>query len=139
MTRIERILKGCRVTLADRNGETWTDDDLLTILNEGHKDLCRHSQILKGRFDLALELGKVYYTLPDDVWMLQRVTYDNEPLPLVSHSYLDASQVVNRARDFGLDLCRSDWESDEGEPEAILYDKRNVNEIKVYPIPDASR
>ena len=36
-TRIEKILKSARVTLADKNGERWTDADLISILDEGHK------------------------------------------------------------------------------------------------------
>jgi len=137
MTRIERILQSSRVTLADRDGDRWSDDDLILILSEGHKDLCRHSQILKGRYDIALEPGVVYYSLPEDVWLLQRITYNNAQLPLVSHSYLDATQIASSVRDFGINI-NSQWEDDTGEPEAILYDKRNVGELKVYPIPDDS-
>jgi len=39
--------------------------------------------------------------------------------------------------DFGVDYTEA-WEEDTGYPLAILYDRRNVNEFKVYPVPDES-
>ena len=138
MTRIEKILSSARITLADKNKERWSDDDLLTILSEGHKDLCRHTQILHGRFDIIPVIDQQYYTLPDDVWMLTRVTYDNRVLPLVSHPYLDAMTTEHVYSDSQVSISGYHWEADRGSPLAILYDRRNVNEFKVYPIPDES-
>lgn len=138
MTRIERILQQSRITLADKQKERWSDEDLISILSDGHQDLCRHSQILHGRVDLFLSVGEQYYTLPDDVWMLTRVTYDDRVLPLISHPDLDDRTLARFNIDYGLDITASDWETITGEPLAILYDRRNVNEIKVFPIPDES-
>lgn len=138
MTRIERIFKRCRVTLADKNGDVWDDDTLLMLLSEGHKDLCRHSKVVKGRYEWIVEAGQVHYTLPDDVLYIQRMTYDNKVLALLSHDDLDNTSFTRTVRDFGIHSTHYDWENDEGEPQAILFDKRNLNEIKVYPVPDNS-
>lgn len=138
MTRIERILQLARITLADRNGERWSDADLLNILSEGHKDLSLHSSILTGQYDLYIEEGVQYYTLPDDVWKLTRVTYADTVLPLVSHSQLDDATLAKFNIDFGLNVKADNWEAATGSPCAIIYDRRNVNQLKVYPIPDDS-
>lgn len=138
MNRIERILKQSRITLADKNAERWSDEDLLSILSEGHRDLCLHSSILTGKYDLYLEVGEQQYTLPDDVWELTRVTYGERVLPLVSHSDLDDQTLAKFNIDYGLDVAADNWEASTGSPCAILYDRRNVNELKVFPIPDES-
>ena len=138
MTRIEKIIASARLTLADKHKERWTDEDLLDILSEGHRDFCIHTSILTGRYNLFLEVGEQYYTLPDDVWLLTRVTYGERSLPLVSHSELDDVTLARFNIDYGLSIAADDWEAATGSPCAILYDRRNINELKVFPIPDTS-
>lgn len=136
-TRIEKILKSARVTLADKQGERWTDADLISILDEGHKDLCRQTQILNGRADITLTIGDAYFTLPDDCWMLTRVTYEDKVLPLISHNDLDINTLARLNIDFGNQVAAGNWEAVEGLPQAIIYDKRNLLEGKIFPIPSA--
>lgn len=137
MTRIEKILKNARMVLADKDSERWTDEDLLSILDEGHKDLCQHSQILKGRVVLPLSPGNPYFVLPENCWMLTRVTYDNEVLPFVTHTQMDGRKHPSFSGSRPTIDSVIDWETETGEPEAIIYDRRNMNEARVYPIPEA--
>jgi len=135
-TRVERILSNARLTLADPNKERWDDATLIAILNEAQIDFCQQTQMLHERVDVPIIIGNPYFNLPDDCWLLTRVLYDNSPLPLVTHHELDNVTMSRRFVDFGLPTAGSRWEVTKGEPQAIIYDRRNMLEGKVYPIPD---
>lgn len=133
-TRIERILELARVSLADKQKQRWSDSDLLLILDEGHKDFCRQTQLLHGRTEVLLEVGNPYITLPEDCWLLTRVEYAGVSIPFTTTTKLD-HQPVRRGNDFDY-YSSTDWESDVGRPEALIYDRRNLGEARLYPIPD---
>jgi hypothetical protein len=135
-TRVEKILSNARLTLADPKKERWDDDTLLAILNEAQIDFCQQTQMLHERIDVPIIIGNPYFSLPDDCWQLTRVLYDNSPLPLVTHHELDNTTMSRRFLDFGLPTAGSRWEVTKGEPQAIIYDRRNMLEGKIYPIPD---
>lgn len=137
-TRVEKLLSNARLTLADPKKERWDDDTLLAILNEAQVDFCQQTQILHERVDVPIIIGNPYFTLPDDCWMLTRVLYESSPLPLLSHKELDVTTMSRRFVDFGLPTAGSRWETVKGEPQAIVYDRRNMLQGKVYPIPDRS-
>lgn len=135
-TRIEDILRNARLTLADPNQQRWDDATLIAILNEGLIDFCQQTQMLHERINVPITIGNPYFTLPDDCWMLTRVLYEDRPLPLVTHRELDEITMSRRYVDFGLPQGGPRWEVVTGEPRAIVYDRRNMLQGKVYPIPD---
>jgi len=126
------------MVLADKNADRWTDEDLLSILDEGHKDLCQHSEILKARVEVPLVFDTSFFPLPDDCWQLTRVTHDNSFMPFVTYTQLDQAYVNNDSSwrtQQPISGPTIDWQTDTGQPEAIIYDRRNMTEGKVYPIP----
>lgn len=135
-TRVEKILSDARLTLADPNQERWDDATLIAILNEGLIDFCQQTQMLHERINVPIIIGNPYFSLPDDCWTLTRVLYDDRPLPLVTHRELDEMTMSRRYVDFGLPQGGPRWEVVKGEPKAIVYDRRNMLQGKVYPIPD---
>lgn len=136
-TRIEQIISAARVTLADKDAQRWSDDDLLLLINEAHQDFATETELLSGRVQIPLTIGDPYFTLPDDVYLVTRVLWGDTLLPIVSHTELDRHAILHKLSDF--DIYTSDtWETDEGEPQAFIYDRRNMSEGKVYPIPDES-
>jgi len=46
--------------------------------------------------------------------------------------------MSNAKVDFGFPLTGSNWEISEGTPQAIVYDRRNMLQGKIFPIPDKS-
>ena len=122
-TRIEKILSNARLTLADPNKERWDDATLVAILDEAQVDFCQQTQMLHERINVPIFANNPYFELPDNCWQLTRVLYENHPIPLVTHQELDSNNAY-------------DWEILKGKPAAIIYDRANMLEGKVYPIPD---
>lgn len=135
-TRVEKILSNARLTLADPQQQRWDDPTLIAILNEAIVDFCQQTRMLHDRVDVPIVIGNPYFSLPDDCWQLTRVLYKQSLIPLVSHQELDNLTLSNRQVDFGLTSSGTDWEATKGEPQAVLYDRRNMLEGKIYPIPD---
>lgn len=125
MTRIESIIKAARYALADPNKERYTDERLLFALSEGQKDIARQTRLLKAEATLIIMPGVSVYDLPTDLWMITRAIFDNVRIPLMSHDRMDE--------------CNLGWFTVYGNKiEALVYDKRNMHKIRVYPIPDNS-
>ncbi len=146
MSRIRNIIARARDTLADPNGERWSDDRLLRIVSEGHQDIAKHTQMLKAQIDLSLLPGQRTYELPSDLWVITRASFADCVIEMVTHEQMDALARKNVTSqryesEFSLDdhdsfdeVC---WETATSSViEAIVYDKRNLQEIVVYPIPD---
>lgn len=135
-TRIEKILANARITLADPKKDRWDDTTLIAILNEAQIDFCQQTQMLHARVDVPIVIDNPYFTLPEDCWLLTRALYKNAVLPLVTHQELDTTSGARWYVDFGLPTAGTDWESAKGEPQAIIYDRANMLEGKIYPIPN---
>lgn len=148
MSRITEILLRARDTLADPNGERWSDARLIRLIDEGQTDLAKQTRLLKGETDLEMFDGQSVYDLPSDSWLITRAAFDKCQIPLHTHHELDElvrTRVVNQeelyftrrgthTKDFSFaNYC---WELEEStEVEALIYDRRNMDEIKVFPIP----
>jgi hypothetical protein len=133
-TRIAKLLKNARRTLADPTAQRWSDEDLIAILAEGQEDFNQQTEFLHEQVTITLNEGDPYFKLPDDCWKLTRALYDNVPLPLVTHKELDEMSRSPRAYSEFFSIG-SKWETAQGLPLAIVYDRRDFDKGKVYPIP----
>lgn len=123
MTRIESILQKARYSLADPNKERYSDARLLDAVSEGQRDIARQTRLLKDELDIILDLAQPIYKLPSDLWLITRASFDNIIIPLVSYDRMDARNAA--------------WFTEFGNKvEALVYDKRNLQEIRIYPRPD---
>jgi len=136
LDRVRKILARARLTLADPNKERWDDATLVDILEEAQIDFCQQTQMLHERINVPVFANNPYFALPDDCWQLTRVLYDNNVIPLVTHYELDSQGVANVVGVAKLTTTSNSWEEDTGIPAAIIYDRANMLEGKVYPIPD---
>ena len=149
MSRVEEILRRARFVLADVQEQRWSTDRLLTLIDEAQKDIARHTRLLNGTVQIPLYKYVSEYKLPGDLYLIQRASIDGCPLPFVSYDKMDEyvrKQAINSysyyryypyqatCSNFGdYKYC---WEAMYGkEIEAVLYDKRNQQEIRVFPIP----
>lgn len=137
LTRAEKIIHNARLTLADPDAQRWSDDILLSLLNEALIDFNQQTECLHRQVDIVLTVNNPYFDLPNDCWMLTRVLYNNSVLPIITHKELDELGTRHSYRSFNSYIGAA-WETTTGSPLAIVYDRRNINKCKVYPIPDES-
>lgn len=148
--RIVQIFRLARQKLGDLQKERWSDQDLLDLLDLGHKDLARHAKFLRSEVTLPVVIGQAKYQLPPDVYNIIRAEYANEVLTLTTYDRMDdmARTAATSSRDFsakksypnsdfGDSRLTSAWMAETGpEPTALIYDKQNLCEVRVYPIPE---
>jgi len=144
MTRINNILVKARDTLADPDKERWTDERLIRLVDEAQKDISRHSKILKDQVDIPVAEGQHTYDLPSDVWLITRAAFDACVIPFYSHEKLDFQDFISGSSDrsnysYGNNAVANNftcWEVIEGpRVSALVFDRRNLDEIRVFPIP----
>lgn len=121
MSRIANILIRARDTLSDPNGDRWSTDRLLRLIDDAQKDICRRAKLLRTKTTLPIQNNTHTYKLPDDTLLLDRVLLDGSLIPLKSH------------RD--LDRFTHDWENDEGTITCVIFDKQRRGIIRLYPTP----
>lgn len=120
--RINTILRNVRSMLSDTNESRWSTPDLISLIDEAQKDICKEAKILKKRLYLNIRPGIAFYSLPDDLIRLERVLYKGVTIPLKGHMDMD-NEIPNWETRFGDDV------------ECIVYDKLNQKDIRLYPCP----
>ena len=122
MTRIAEILTRVRDSLADPHKERWTDARLVRLIDEAQKVIARRFELFRGETLVGLTIDNPVYKLPDDVWRITRASFDNRLVPMLTYDEMDK-------RD-------SAWMTRAGNKlEAIIFNNRSMNEIRVYPLP----
>lgn len=124
MNRIEEILIRARYTLADPQGQKWSDKELLSFLDEAQKDLCKRAKLLRSEVQFNVLAGRADYTLPEDFLLLDSVYLNDKALQLKGYAEMDKLEM--------------NWMAREGVPNTVIFDKQMRGRIKLYPIPDTS-
>lgn len=147
MNRIQQIIRNARFKLGDVNAERWTDDRLLNLVEAAQLDIVKQTKILKRSFNVLMIEGQHTYELPEDAWIILRATYNNVPLALKTYDEMDsfvetvgisAHRVsnVDHKVPYSIRAAANAWETDTGKDVlALIYDNREHNTIRVYPIP----
>ncbi len=144
-TRVENIILRARDTLADPNKNRYSDARLLRLVSEGQQDIVKQSKILRSSFTLLASADKAVYDLPTDVWQLTRASYKGIELPFRTYDEFDYSNnnykstnTYSRAPDFSSYYPDNySWTETKGpKPEALVYDRVNMHQVRVYPIPN---
>jgi len=115
------IINESRYILSDRQKERWSDERLLTLLNDGIIDIAKNT---------TLFIETVFYAIPNlnpDIDLtttalkIVRVEYLDEVVPFYSFDEMDKTNVL--------------WQHEKGtEVRAIIYDKQRNMELKMFPI-----
>ena len=151
MSRIADILRKARYRLADPDGDRWTDERLIQLVDEGQRDIAHQTRILKGETTLEMVVNQAIYALPDDVFMITRASYNGCQIEFATYDKMDELALVEVSSDYrhysdrerrhgyssDYNYRRVCWETATGAAVThIIYDRRNLSEIRVYPIPD---
>ena len=57
MSRISSIIIRTRDTLADPEGDRWSDERLLRLIDEAQKDICRRAKLLRTKKNIPIING----------------------------------------------------------------------------------
>jgi len=148
-TRIETIIKNARYTLADQAKDRYSDERLLTLVDEAHKDFARQTKLLKGEVEIPIFSGQTEYDLPLDVYQILRCSSESFVLPMTSFDDMDefarrqwtqqsGFEGVGENPNYALkhDNYGFAWETQTGSRiEAVIIDKRMPHKIRIWPIP----
>jgi hypothetical protein len=89
MSRVTDVIANVRATLADSNGDRYTDSRLLSLYNQGLKDIVVQTDFLTDKVFIEIEANINTYNLGTDVLKLRRIQYLDKMLPIVSHDHMD--------------------------------------------------
>lgn len=99
----------------------WSEARLVNLLSKSQEDFVIRTGILKSKTNLTIDAALDLQALPSVTRELLRVIYKDKPLPVITHDQAD-------------DLYGLDWEVATGvEAKAVVYDKMNPLEVKIYP------
>ncbi len=116
------ILKNARYILSDTASTRWTDERLVSLINDGLSDIAKTTILFTRNVFLGISNGVVDYDLSATVVKIHRVEWLGKPLPMYSFEEMDK-------------MYGHLWQIDTGtEPKAIVYNKQNRAQFKIYPI-----
>ena len=122
MSTVQELLLSIRDSLGDLSAERWEDATLIRRLNEAQKIVCRDSKYLRYSDSIVVINLQSTYTLPSDIQAITRVLYNNIPLTIKGHEFMDLT--------YG-----NDWETQVGTPRFAITNKLDKGLIKISPIP----
>lgn len=120
---VRSLIKEVRHKVGDIPKTKFTDDRILSLINEGLDDLARKVDINKGELNLPVVPYQRVLTIPDkDFIKLLRVRYNETALDIVTFDKMD--EINN-------------WESKVGSKlQAIVYNLSNPRHLTLYPLLD---
>ncbi len=126
MSRIAKILTRVRYSLADPDGDRWSDDRLLALIDEVQVDIAVKNNLLRTKINAAIVLDINEYKLPDNAVNITRIiNKEGTRIRIRSHAQMDEIDPL--------------WETTKGNTiEYIVFDKQDPGQFKVYPIPTVS-
>lgn len=120
MTRAANVLTEVRRALADPNAKRWSDERLLSLLNQQQRELASLSKVLKSSILVAVTPYTPIVMLPSNIDAVTRLEWEKQPLKLMSYSEMD--------QQFG------DWQDQTAEaPTVAVYDLRTPDRIRIWP------
>lgn len=123
MSLASKVISDARYTLADSNADRWTDERLLSLLNDGLIQLLIDTELQEDHSFALLQDGVQRYDVSAIALRLTRVEWNGKSLPLVTHHEMDK-----------IDPGWNEF-TQGGDPTHIVYDKLDGGQFKVYPIP----
>lgn len=117
------ILTKARYTLSDDDKSRWSDDRLLSLLNDALLDVALSTRLYNATGYIKLQDNTSIYDISSFAIKVERVEYLNNPLEKVSFNEMD-------------DLFGTSWQEEaNNKPTHIIYDLKRAGEFVVYPTP----
>lgn len=145
------VIRSARYTLSDSAMVRWTDERLLSLVNECLADIALRTILFCDNLFLGISNGVVDYDLSQYLTKITRIEFNDRPLPFISFQEMDTGPGTGHSRGYSgylnldnfsegcsFEACGSDhrsWQFHKGDrPRAIVYDKQRPGQFKIYPI-----
>jgi hypothetical protein len=120
MSRLADILTRARDVLSDPRKERYSDERLYRLVDEAQTTIARFARTLRKEIFLPVYPGIADYVMPDDCYLVTRVSYEQRVLEVKSHEEMDKLNVS--------------WtEETDTEPRYVLFDKHTPGKFMIYP------
>lgn len=120
--KAKEIIKESRYILSDKSADRWSDDRLLTLLNDGILDIAKNT---------TLFVETLIYAIPN---LVPDIDLTSQALKIVRVEYLDVVIPFYSFEEMDKKGPRL-WQHETGtEVKAIVYDKQKNMVLKLYPI-----
>ncbi|MCI4437078.1 MAG: hypothetical protein JHC33_09755 [Ignisphaera sp.] len=120
MSRTADIITRARDALSDPRKERYSDERLYRLIDEAQTTIARFARTLRKEIFLPVYPGIADYVMPDDCYLVTRVSYEQRALELKSHEEMDK--------------INASWEEEtDTEPKYVLFDKHTPGKFKIYP------
>lgn len=117
----KEILKQVRYNLSDMEADRWEDGRLLTLLNNGIKDIAKNTTLFVETLFYTVVDQVVDIDLSTQALKILRAEYNDLPLSFYSFDEMDKKD--------------KEWQLETGtEVKALVYDKQKNSLLKQYPI-----
>jgi len=117
----KEIIDEARLILSDVDSDRWSDARLISLLNNCLKDLSKNTILFTNTGYAAIVDQVVDYDLALTTVKIHRIEYNDEPLKMLTFEEMDKKKYQ--------------WQLDTGDkPTAIIYNKQNQGQFKIYPI-----
>jgi len=122
-SKISEIFTDARYKLADPDGKSWSNARLLSLLNNGIRNIVYNTELLKAETYVLLVEGQQKYDISDLAIKITRVDFESKSITFKTHADLDNLNI--------------DWDLDTSSKiKHIIYDKSDRGVFKVYPRPE---
>jgi len=124
MITVQAFINTVRNRVGDKNGNKFTDDRIIELINEGLKDLAKKAYVNKKQMNIPIVPYTRALVIPDDNFIkLQRIRCNSVDLEKYTHDEMD--KRFNK------------WEDKIGSKlDAIVYDLKNPKTIILFPLLD---
>jgi hypothetical protein len=120
MSRTADIITRARDALSDPRKERYSDERLYRLIDEAQTTIARFARTLRKDIFLPVYPGIVDYVMPNDCYLVTRVSYEQQALELKSYEEMDK--------------LNASWSEEVGtEPKYVLFDKHTPGKFKIYP------
>lgn len=91
------IINQARERLGDLKEQRWTNNRLISIISQGHIDICIETGFLRKVTYIPLAINRTMFDLPNDCFEIKRVEYAGTLLPLHSRNDKDIPRMPTTA------------------------------------------
>jgi hypothetical protein len=132
----DKVLERVTRITGDLKFTRWSKLELIDYINEGQKEYCEKSMILRAESPLTVRENSEIYTLPDDCFIVDRIERgDGDVVTKTTSRDLGRGYGGRQTRGYN---GGANYRKERGNPIFYYQDLDGQRQLRFYPIPDSS-